>query len=666
MRIISRLKQKLHRTQKSSLNHRFIARVLAPPFVVLLVLGSVIIWQVNGFVRGQAVAELNRAAATTAAKLEREFALRQTVVKRTGEELFIIKSNYAAALQKLGEDRAACSQHVKQKKDFKSAPGGVCDPFLAQFAKSGTSQAAVEDGYIAAGQTLSNTQKTQINERLTSYGQFFPETIALVVADTEGKVVSSALNEAFQGSTEAFAKDVASARTTPIEGRVTVSHGLHMAVFAYPITGGSVLAAYNLESDSFLRESWQSTPIDSARAVAVILDSTGQLAYPSVGSEDQFKSAWSALPNKTFTTFTLNKTAHIATGTKVAGSNWYVLVASPRTVVLSPVRDAQIAAVFIIGTLLVGFLWVGTYFIQRTLQSIMRLVSGSILFAAGQLDYKIKLDSGDQEFIALADTMNNMAGRIAAAEKEIDEKNKEFISIATHELRTPLTAIKGNLSMAFEDFGDQLNPTVKPLVEQAFTGTTRLAVLINDMLDMARLDGNRVEFELAPQDIKALCNDVVASLQITAQEKPVSLVYDPTVAANVLADAAKLRIVLNNFVSNAIKYNRPNGSVKLSHALKDGKLVTSVADTGLGIPEDQKAHMFEKFFRVQHDDRKDIVGTGLGMYITRQYVIKMGGEVWFESTHGQGTTFHFSLPLALASPAPPQTPAPEPPAIQAG
>lgn len=113
-------------------------------------------------------------------------------------------------------------------------------------------------------------------------------------------------------------------------------------------------------------------------------------------------------------------------------------------------------------------------------------------------------------------------------------------------------------------------------------------------------------------------------------------------------------------MSNAIKYNRPAGSVTVSHVVKDNKLITSIADAGLGIPDDQKAHMFEKFFRVQNEDRKNVVGTGLGMYITREYILKMGGELWFESVHGQGTTFYFSLPLAPteATAAIPDTSAP--------
>lgn len=632
----------------ANLQQRFIAGVLAPPFVILLVLGALGLWQLDGFVRAQAVNELQRSASTTAAKLEREFALRQTVLKRTGEELFVIKSDYLADRKKLDADRAACSDFVKQRKTFTGAPLGVCDPFLPYFASKGVSLPTIEDGYVTEGEQLTRDQSQRINERLTSYKQFFPETLALVVVDEEKQLVSSALSDVFKGSAEQLLPDAVAALGKPLEGKLSSVEGFRLATFAYPITGGSVLASYDLASDSFIKETWASTPINQGEALAVILDSTGQTAYPELAFNDEFKAANSSLRSKSYVDLNLNNISHISIGAEATGSNWLVAVASPKAVVFGPVRDAQLAAVVIIGLLLLGFLWMGAYFIHRTVRNIMQLVSGALVFASGKLDYKIQLRHSDREFEQLAETMNGMARRIASAEKEIDEKNKEFISIATHELRTPLTAIMGYLSMVSEDYGDQLSEPVRPMVQQALNSTTRLRTLVNDMLDVARLEGGRVEFVIVPQDIKAMAADVVETLGVTADEKMVSLVYADKGAQQVLADESKLRIILNNFVSNAIKYNRADGSVTISHSIKDGQLTTAITDTGLGIPEDQKAHMFEKFFRVTNADREKVVGTGLGMYITKQYILAMDGKLWFESVHGQGTTFYFSLPLATA------------------
>lgn len=660
--IIKRLANKLtgilasvREKRASSLHHRFVARVLMPPLFVLILLGIVILWQLNSFVRDQAVTELDRAATTTASKLEREFALREKVLKRTGDEIFAIKSTYLNDFKKLEQQRTDCTDHIRQKKPFQTAPDNTCQPFLATFATNGATLQSIEDGYASVGTALIKTQKSQINERLTSYGQFFPETMALLVADNQGAIVSSALNPIFEGSAEHFINQLNAAKETSVEGQIMTVQDVSLAVFAYPNNGSTVLAAYNVASDSFLRESWESTPVDRSRALTVILDSQGTPVYPRSGIEAQFESLNTHLRTKPFITLRLNDLSQIAAATEAQGSKWLVVVSSPQTYVLSPVRDAQIVAVLIIGTLLTAFLWVGTFFIQRTLQNIIRLVSGALVFSAGKLDYKIGLDSADEEFSALATTMNSMAERIDSAEKELDEKNKEFISVATHELRTPLTAIIGNLSMAVEDYNDHLDETTRPILEQAQSATIRMRNLINDMLDIARLEGGRVEFDLEPQDIEKIIQGVTDDLQIVAKDKSVTLEYNPKGASSVKADADKLHIVLNNLVSNALKYNRQGGSVKISHKRKGRKLITAIADTGLGIPENQQARMFEKFFRVVDEDRKSIVGTGLGMHITKEYITAMQGELWFESKHGKGTTFYFSLPAFTGKDAQPKS-----------
>lgn len=641
-----RLRYAIWRHHGNNLQWRFIVRVLAPPFLILLLLGILGLWQLDKYIRNQAISELDRAAISTSAKLEREFTIRQTILKRTGEDLFNIKSDYVRDRLALDKKREDCAAYIKLKKSFLGAPNGICDPFLSEFALKGTTLLAIEDSYVRSGNQLIHAQEQKIQDRLAAYNQFFPETRVLLVADDKQQVVSSATSSTINASTDAFLPYLKDVKSQTVEGRVVTLEGLQLAVFAYPVEGGSVLAAYNLASKSFIKQTWDSTPIDRSRALAVILDSTGKTAYPNTQAGDIFKDYSVSLRHGQYTKVNLNKVPHIAVAAESGAAKWLVVVASPEAVVFGPLRDAQLAAVLVIGFLLVGFLWVGAIFIQRTVRSIMWLVSGALLFAGGKLNYTIRLPNADKEFTQLAETMNVMAWRIADAEKQIDEKNKEFISIATHELRTPLTAILGNLSMAVEDFTDQLNGPVKSIVDQAYQGTIRLRDLVNDMLDMARLEGGRVEFVIEKQNIQKLISEVAATLKVTADMQQIGIDYNSVQAKPVLADASKLRIVLNNFVSNAIKYNRPGGHVKVYHQYKDGKLVTAVSDSGLGIPDDQKAHMFEKFFRVSHPDRKDVVGTGLGMYVTKRYVLAMGGQVWFESAHGTGTTFYFSLPVS--------------------
>lgn len=153
---------------------------------------------------------------------------------------------------------------------------------------------------------------------------------------------------------------------------------------------------------------------------------------------------------------------------------------------------------------------------------------------------------------------------------------------------------------------------------------------------------------------------MIAVQKTPATEKGITVNYQPPqTPIAVLADKTKLEIILTNFISNGIKYNRPQGSVTISQQLTDGAVQITIADTGLGIPAEQQAKMFQKFFRVEGSDRAGIAGTGLGMYITKQFIEGMGGKLWFESVHGQGTSFHFTVPLATTMNTPAHAVEPE-------
>lgn len=635
---------------ESNLHRRFIMRVLAPPLIVLLVLGIIVLWQLGNILHRQAISGLKRSATTTAATMDREFSLRETALKQTGAELFIIKSKYNTDRSKLDANRDACRVFIKQNFTYQGAPDNVCQPFLGGFVGGGAHLVALENEYVRLGEEIIQDQDQRINERLSAFKQFFPETLALLIVDDNKQPISSALSGVFKGSTEAFQFDVESALTNPIRGKLTSAEGFKLAIFAFQIPGGSVLAAYDLQNEHFIKQTWESAPIDRSRALAVLLDSSGSPAYPVLKDNERFKNNIANLRNKSFVDIRLDNVDHTVVGASAGSSNWLVAVASPTAAVLAPLRDAQLVGGLFIGLFIVGFVWVGTFFIRRTLRNIVSLVSGAMVFGSGRLDYKITLDNADGEFMRLADTMNNMAQRIAAAEQAIDEKNKEFISIATHELRAPMTAIIGHLTMAKEMYGKDLNPKATFMIDQAYYGTARLRDLVNDMLNVARLESGKAESALTTVSIKEVVLNVVETMGVVAQIADVSLKYHDKYASNVMADEARLRIIINNFVSNAIKYNRPGGKVTIAHSQKDNKLITSISDDGLGIPEDQKTHMFEKFFRVQHDDRKSVTGTGLGMYIVKQYIQQMQGELWFESTHGKGTTFYFSLPIVDPQP----------------
>lgn len=652
--MIQKIKEKLKSFHKPSLQNRFLFRVLTPPFAILLLISLIGFWQLDSTARQSVINDLKRASATTAAKLEQEFSLRQTILKGTGDELFTIKNDYQTKRDRLTIHRTACKVFVQKNTNFAQAPGNTCQPFLAQFASVGSSgnlAQAVDKAYEQQMSDLNTLEKEAVKSRLDAFVKVFPETLNLIVTDEKGKLLSQASTDENQEQTTYKMTSIAAeALKKPIEARF-LGGKQRQLVFAYPITKGAVLASYNLDHSNFLHPSWQGAPIDQSRAYAIISDTDGTISYPELNNDSLYHDAATKKDTSGSATFTASGIQYLSVADPIGTSGWTVVIGMPTAMALEPLITAQIAAVGIIGLLLVSFLWVGALFVHRTIRSILGLVSGSLFFARGDLEYRIDTSRmGDEEFEKLANVMNDMAGRIQEAEKAIQQKDKEFINIATHEIKAPMTAIIGNLSMVIEDNMGRQDDTARQLTSEAFAGTIRLRDLVNELLDVARLESDRATFHITSVDLTSEVITMIDLQKIPAQEKHVTITYQlPEQLPRIMADRTKLEIILTNFISNAIKYNRSPGQVTVSCEASGDFVQVTIADTGLGIPADQQARMFQKFFRVEGEDRRGIPGTGLGMYITKQFIEAMGGKLWFESQQGSGTSFHFTLPINKSS-----------------
>ena len=626
----------------ATMRQRFMVRVLLPPFILLVIIGGIGFWQLSTFLRDQAVDELRSAAQTTAIRVEREVAIREVILKNTGQELALVKSQSTADLQSLEDDRFGCREYYTSTGTFIGAPNEVCEPF----AQSGDrpSLAVIEDEYIAQARALQSEEIAQSNQRLAAFKQFFPETIAVVVTAKDNEVVSSAVSGEAAVSAGDFSDVTAIAATEPVKGVVKRISGVTLAVFAFPFADGSVLAAYDVDNPNYIRPSWLATPINAAEASAIIVGSGEDVVYPGVRNERELLAEVQGIEDSFNIKATLSGVENIVVAEPIAGTDWTMLVASPEAIVLSPARDTQLAAVIAAGVLINGFLWVGTFFIKRITDDVAQLVTGAMVYGSGRLDYKLDMKKSSKEFRQLAETMNFMARRIAQSEQDMDEQNKEFISIATHELRAPMTSIIGYLSMLKDELGTKrLGKQNTMLLDSVYDGTVRLRDLINDMLDAARLEGGREEFNMKKVKVSDVITECIEQMQVVAKQSGVKLEYKQSRAVYVMADEAKLRIILNNFLSNAIKYNHKKGYVRVAHGHHKGQVLTTVANSGPPIPPDQQAHMFEKFFRVDTPAHRKVTGTGMGMHVTKEYVEAMGGEIWFTSQPDEDVVFHFTL-----------------------
>ncbi|MBA3679560.1 hypothetical protein H0W80_05270 [Candidatus Saccharibacteria bacterium] len=233
--------------------------------------------------------------------------------------------------------------------------------------------------------------------------------------------------------------------------------------------------------------------------------------------------------------------------------------------------------------------------------------------------------------------------------KELDQAKDEFISMASHQLRTPLTTVKGYASMLEEgDFG-KLSKEQKDTVELTLDGANRMARLIDDLLNVSRMDANRFFLEVNEVDLNTLVEQEVQQLQSMAAGKQVKLTYIPphTKIPTIRLDETKTRQVIMNLVDNAIHYSRPEGAeVQVGMMLSDSHVVFTVVDNGIGVPAAAQGKLFTKMFRAGNAKTARPDGTGLGLYLVKRVVQDEGGELLFESTEGKGSTFGFRIPLS--------------------
>lgn len=230
--------------------------------------------------------------------------------------------------------------------------------------------------------------------------------------------------------------------------------------------------------------------------------------------------------------------------------------------------------------------------------------------------------------------------------KEVDKMKDMFISMASHELRSPLTAIKGYVELIGEEEAVAKSKEASHYLANVSLSINRLTDLINDMLEVSRIEGNRIPMEIGAFDPNKLITETIEEIRPQADEKGLALNYSPPENyPQVKADASRLKQVLVNLIGNSIKYT-PKGSVTVSLEQRGKEILFTIADTGIGISAEDQARLFEKFYRIQNDKTKNIIGTGLGLWITLEIIKKMGGRITVESIEGVGSHFMVYLPVA--------------------
>jgi len=234
---------------------------------------------------------------------------------------------------------------------------------------------------------------------------------------------------------------------------------------------------------------------------------------------------------------------------------------------------------------------------------------------------------------------------LPAGAKKVDKLKSEFVSTASHELRTPLTAIYGSLKLVTSGVLGEIPSKAKDTLDIALRNSERLTLIVNDILDIEKLESGKMELNIKPQQISELIKESIAANNAYGKKYKVQyLLKQDSASATVNVDSDRFMQIMNNLLSNAAKFSPANSTVEINVSHLNGNIRVAVKDKGIGIDEKSQATIFEKFSQIDSTDERHSGGTGLGLAISKELVEKMGGGIGFTSTLGEGSSFYLDLP----------------------
>lgn len=232
-------------------------------------------------------------------------------------------------------------------------------------------------------------------------------------------------------------------------------------------------------------------------------------------------------------------------------------------------------------------------------------------------------------------------------EEELLGAKSEFLTVAAHQIRTPLSAIKWTFESLVNGDFDPVTDSQKEALQNGLVATEKVLKMANDLLDTSNIESGKFGYEFVQTDLIGLVSKMIEGYLPTVQRHNIKIYLEPPADGlePLKLDPLRIKIVFQNLVENAIRYNVENGEVVIRLVKKPPYLEVTIQDTGIGIPKEELPKLFVKFFRASNVLKYETEGTGLGLYITKNIVEAHGGKIWVESVENRGTTFHFTLPL---------------------
>lgn len=290
--------------------------------------------------------------------------------------------------------------------------------------------------------------------------------------------------------------------------------------------------------------------------------------------------------------------------------------------------------------------------------------------AAGNLDRVIR-NTGRDELGQLANSLNELIGRLRTGiaidvqkDKEMVRAKDDFVALASHQLRTPLSIVKWYIDFVLNGDAGELSKDQKNYLREVYLANERLIELVNNMLDVSRIDLGTFSIDPEPSDLVKLAEAAIKMSEKGIKAKKIFLEKKFDQIPVIELDPRLMKIVFQNLLSNAVKYTPESGFIKFEIKRGDSNVLIKVSDNGCGIPREQQPQIFSKLFRADNVRKIESLGTGLGLYIVRAVIEKSGGKIWFESPSldlflekertepkqaeqwkDKGTTFFISIPL---------------------
>jgi signal transduction histidine kinase len=466
-------------------------------------------------------------------------------------------------------------------------------------------------------------------------------------------------------------------------GRVYFQRGSrpHMTISVAERAAGRGVVVAEIDL-SFVRD-----VIDRARVgttgYAYAVDSRGELiTHPNINLVLQHTS-FASLPQVRAALHgsveaSADSSGHDQSGTKVLSAyqtieplGWRVFVEEPLSEVLAPLKRAIWRTALLLVAFLILAIATSVLLARRLVRPIESIQTAAARIGSGSLNQRIEIPSND-ELGALAEEFNRMAAQLqesysslelkvqertqelATALSELDEKSREleaasrhkseFLANMSHELRTPLNAILGFSQVLRERLFGDVNEKQEEYLDDILTSANHLLALINDILDLSKVEAGQVELELAPFSLKEALERGIVMVRERATKDGVEVALTALPDVDVITgDERRIRQVIFNLLSNAVKFTPAGGAVDVSAAQLNGEVRVSVADTGPGIAAKDHERIFEEFQQTEAGAEQG-EGTGLGLALSKQLVELHGGRIWVDSKLGHGSTFVFTLP----------------------